>query len=69
MRKAGGVYYTPAYIVDYIVKQTVGKQIENKSPTQLAGGKRTRQYVSWTSLAEAAPFYWVHTSIFLTTTA
>ena len=25
VRKAGGVYYTPAYIVDYIVKQTVGK--------------------------------------------
>ena len=25
VRKAGGVYYTPAYIVDYIVQQTVGK--------------------------------------------
>ncbi len=25
VRKAGGVYYTPAYIVDYIVKNTVGK--------------------------------------------
>ena len=25
VRKAGGVYYTPAYIVDYIVKHTVGK--------------------------------------------
>ncbi|MHB1424117.1 MAG: Eco57I restriction-modification methylase domain-containing protein [Gemmataceae bacterium] len=25
VRKAGGVYYTPTYIVDYIVKQTVGK--------------------------------------------
>ena len=39
VRKAGGVYYTPAYIVDYIVKQTVGRQIEGKSPAQLAGGK------------------------------
>lgn len=39
VRKAGGVYYTPAYIVDYIVKQTVGKQTEGKSPAQLAGGK------------------------------
>jgi type I restriction-modification system DNA methylase subunit len=38
VRKAGGVYYTPSYIVDYIVKNTVGKQIEGKSPTQLAGG-------------------------------
>ena len=39
VRKAGGVYYTPAYIVDYIVKNTVGKMIEGKSPAQLAGGK------------------------------
>jgi len=38
VRKAGGVYYTPAYIVDYIVKNTVGKQIEGKSPAQIAGG-------------------------------
>jgi len=36
VRKAGGVYYTPAYIVDYIVKQTVGRMIEGKSPAQLA---------------------------------
>lgn len=35
VRKAGGVYYTPAYIVDYIVKQTVGRAIEGKSPKQL----------------------------------
>ena len=40
VRKAGGVYYTPAYIVDYIVKNTVGKMIEGKSPAQLAGGKK-----------------------------
>jgi len=39
VRKAGGVYYTPKYIVDYIVKQTVGRQIEGKSPAELAGGK------------------------------
>ncbi|MCC6125699.1 MAG: N-6 DNA methylase [Pirellulales bacterium] len=25
VRKAGGVFYTPSYIVDYIVRQTVGK--------------------------------------------
>jgi hypothetical protein len=34
VKKAGGVYYTPTYIVDYIVKQTVGKLIENKTPKQ-----------------------------------
>ena len=39
VRKAGGVYYTPAYIVNYIVQNTVGKQIEGKSPTDLAGSK------------------------------
>jgi adenine-specific DNA-methyltransferase len=39
VRKAGGVYYTPAYIVNYIVQNTVGKQIEGKSPAELAGGK------------------------------
>jgi len=32
IRKAGGVYYTPQYIVDFIVKNTVGKVIEGKTP-------------------------------------
>jgi len=41
VRKAGGVYYTPAYIVNYIVQNTVGKQIEGKSPSALAGDKAT----------------------------
>ena len=36
VRKAGGVYYTPTYIVDYIVKNTVGKLLENKSPKDAA---------------------------------
>lgn len=43
VRKAGGVYYTPAYIVDYIVKQTVGEQIEDRSPAQLAGLRNGKQ--------------------------
>ena len=34
VRKAGGVYYTPTYIVDYIVKNTVGKLLEDKTPKQ-----------------------------------
>ncbi len=37
VRKAGGVYYTPAYIVEYIVKHTVGRQIKGRSPAQLKG--------------------------------
>lgn len=32
VKKAGGVYYTPTYIVDYIVKQTMGKLVEGKKP-------------------------------------
>ena len=32
IRKAGGIYYTPTYIVDYIVKQTVGRLVEGKKP-------------------------------------
>ncbi len=32
VRKAGGVYYTPAYIVDYIVENTVGKLLKDKTP-------------------------------------
>ena len=32
VRKAGGVYYTPTYIVNYIVESTVGKLLESKNP-------------------------------------
>jgi type I restriction-modification system DNA methylase subunit/fido (protein-threonine AMPylation protein) len=36
VKKAGGVYYTPAYIVDYIVRQTVGELCKDKTPRQIA---------------------------------
>jgi type I restriction-modification system DNA methylase subunit len=36
VKKAGGVYYTPTYVVDYIVDKTVGKLIEGKTPRQMA---------------------------------
>lgn len=36
VRKAGGVYYTPQYIVQYIVENTVGKLIEGKQPKEIA---------------------------------
>jgi hypothetical protein len=32
VKKAGGVYYTPTYIVNHIVKNTVGKLLEGKKP-------------------------------------
>jgi adenine-specific DNA methylase len=31
VRKAGGVYYTPTYIVEYIVKNTVGELLKDKT--------------------------------------
>jgi len=34
VKKAGGVFYTPTYIVDYIVRNTVGKLVEGKTPKQ-----------------------------------
>lgn len=36
VRKAGGVYYTPQYVVDYIVKNTVGKLIEGRTPKEVS---------------------------------
>jgi hypothetical protein len=40
VKKAGGVYYTPTYIVDYIVKHTVGKLLGSPSPSPLGGEGR-----------------------------
>ncbi|TAJ80240.1 MAG: restriction endonuclease subunit M [Gallionellaceae bacterium] len=37
VKKAGGVFYTPAYIVKYIVEHTVGKLLEDKTSKQAAG--------------------------------
>ncbi|MEK6765234.1 MAG: N-6 DNA methylase [Planctomycetota bacterium] len=37
VKKAGGIYYTPTYIVDYIVKQTVGKLVDGKKPGPQGG--------------------------------
>jgi len=36
VRKAGGVYYTPQYIVDYIVKNTVGKLLGDTTPNEVS---------------------------------
>jgi hypothetical protein len=38
VKKAGGVYYTPKYIVDYIVENTVGRLLLNRNPGQAAAG-------------------------------
>ena len=36
VKKAGGVYYTPAYIVDYIVTHTLGELVSGKQPADVA---------------------------------
>jgi len=36
VRKAGGVYYTPQYIVDYIVERTIGELVKGKTPKEVA---------------------------------
>jgi hypothetical protein len=36
VRKAGGVYYTPQYIVDYIVRQTLGPLLADQTPETIA---------------------------------
>jgi len=35
VKKAGGVYYTPEYIVNYIVENTVGEKIKGLTPKQI----------------------------------
>lgn len=36
VKKAGGVFYTPQYIADYIVENTVGELIKGKTPNQIS---------------------------------
>lgn len=35
VKKAGGVYYTPQYIVEYIVDNTIGKLLKGKTPNKV----------------------------------
>jgi len=34
-RKAGGIYYTPAYVVEYIVENTLGNLLKEMSPSEV----------------------------------
>ncbi|GHU39339.1 hypothetical protein FACS1894190_03460 [Spirochaetia bacterium] len=36
VKKAGGVFYTPQYIVDFIVQNTIGIMIKDKTPDEIA---------------------------------
>ncbi|CDG51744.1 Type II restriction enzyme, methylase subunit (fragment) [Halomonas sp. A3H3] len=37
VRRAGGVYYTPSYVVRYIVENTVGTMLSGRTPNQVSG--------------------------------
>ena len=41
VRKAGGVHYTPQYIVNYIVKNTIGRLREGGPPARLSSARRS----------------------------
>ena len=66
VRKAGGVFYTPTYIVDYIVQQTVGPLLEGKTPAQVGGtggrGGGTAPYGFSTRRAVPAHSCWACTN-------
>ncbi|WP_407381401.1 Eco57I restriction-modification methylase domain-containing protein [Methanobrevibacter sp.] len=36
VKKAGGVFYTPQYIVDYIVENTIGELLKDKTPNKVS---------------------------------
>jgi tRNA1(Val) A37 N6-methylase TrmN6 len=39
VKKAGGVFYTPTFIVDYIVKHSLGDLLQNKHPGEVGLGR------------------------------
>jgi hypothetical protein len=43
VKKAGGVYYTPTYIVRYMVNKALGPLLNNKTPADAAGEDRRRR--------------------------
>jgi hypothetical protein len=45
--RAGGVYYTPAYVVDFIVQNTLGRSLETHQPEEfvLSGRRRKRFHI------------------------
>lgn len=40
VKKAGGVYYTPTYIVNYMVAKTLAPLLEGRTPAQISGEDR-----------------------------
>lgn len=40
VKKAGGIYYTPTYIVRYIVESTLAPLLKNRTPKQISGSDK-----------------------------
>jgi hypothetical protein len=36
VRDAGGIYYTPSYVVEYIVEQTIGVVLKDRTPKEIS---------------------------------
>ena len=68
VRKAGGVFYTPTYIVDTIVRQTLGKLLAGLTLRQVAGlaprdwAQGDPRAGCWTWPAAPARSCWARTS-------
>ncbi|MFN3492335.1 MAG: DNA methyltransferase, partial [Anaerolineales bacterium] len=54
VRKAGGVYYTPSYIVEYIVKNTVGKLVNRNQELGIRDSGMTPDDVSKIKIVDPA---------------
>jgi hypothetical protein len=54
VRRAGGVHYTPQYIVSYIVKNTVGRLREGGPPVHLTSACRRLKMQSMSGLGRPA---------------
>jgi hypothetical protein len=44
VKKAGGVYYTPAYVVRFIVVRTLGRALTGRDPERLIGGRHRQSF-------------------------
>ncbi len=53
VRKAGGVYYTPEYIVRYIVENTIGKLLKGGNP-RVSKGAKTPEEIAEMRFADIA---------------
>ncbi|MEM3334392.1 MAG: N-6 DNA methylase [Thermoplasmata archaeon] len=65
-RKEQGIYYTPSYIVDYIVKNTVGEYIKTYMPEEIRNVKILATACGYGSFLIRAykklENYWIHNS-------